>query len=64
MQLFFRQTFILVWKDLLIDLRRKDNFLSILLFSILTLMIFHFALGDEPELLINAIPGVIWIVFL
>jgi len=63
MQLFFRQTFILIWKDLLIDLRRKDNFLSILLFSILTLMIFHFAIGDEPELLINALPGVIWIVF-
>ncbi len=63
MQLFFRHTFILVWKDVLIDLRRKDNFLSILLFSILTLLIFQFALGEEPEVFLQALPGVIWIVF-
>jgi len=63
MKLFFRHTFILVWKDVLIDLRRKDNFLSILLFSILTLLIFQFALGEEPKVFLQALPGVIWIVF-
>ena len=63
MQLFFRHTFILVWKDVLIDLRRKDNFLSILLFSILTLLIFQFALAEEPQVFLQALPGVIWIVF-
>ena len=62
MQLFFRHTLILVWKDLLIDLRRKDTTLSILLFSILTLLVFQFALGDDPELFLAALPGVIWIV--
>jgi len=30
MKLFFRQTLILVWKDVLIDLKRKDNLLSML----------------------------------
>ncbi|MBC8257774.1 MAG: heme exporter protein CcmB [SAR324 cluster bacterium] len=64
MQLFFRQTIILVWKDVLIDLRRKDNLLSMLLFAILTLLIFQFAMGEEPELFLRALPGVIWIVFL
>jgi len=64
MQLFFRHTLILVWKDVLIDLRRKDNLLSILLFSILTLLVFQFALGEEPEVFLLALPGVIWIVFL
>ena len=64
MQLFFRHTLILVWKDVLIDLRRKDNVLSILLFSILTLLVFQFALGEEPEVFLLALPGVIWIVFL
>jgi len=63
MQLFFRHTLILVWKDVLIDLRRKDNLLSILLFSILTLLVFQFALGEEPEVFLLALPGVIWIVF-
>ena len=64
MQLFFRHTLILVWKDVLIDLRRKDNLLSILLFSILTLLVFQFALGEKPEVFLLALPGVIWIVSL
>jgi heme exporter protein B len=64
MQLFFRHTLILVWKDVLIDLRRKDNLLSMLLFSILTLLVFQFALGEEPEVFLLALPGVIWIVSL
>ena len=44
---FLRQILILLWKDLLIDLRRKENFLSMLLFSTLTLLIFQFAMGDD-----------------
>ncbi|MDP7046092.1 MAG: heme exporter protein CcmB [SAR324 cluster bacterium] len=64
MHLFFRHTLILVWKDVLIDLRRKDNLLSVLLFSILTLLVFQFAMGEEPEVFLLALPGVIWIVFL
>ncbi len=64
MQVFFRHTSILVWKDLLIDFRRKDNLLSILLFSVVTLIIFQFALYEEPKVFIQTLPGVIWIVFL
>ena len=64
MQLFFRQTLILVWKDVLIDLKRKDNLLSMILFAILTLLLFQFAMGEEPEMFQIALPGVIWIVFL
>lgn len=64
MKLFFRQTLILVWKDVLIDLKRKDNLLSMLLFAILTLLVFQFAMGEEPERFLMALPGVIWIVFL
>jgi len=64
MQLFFRQTLILVWKDVLIDLKRKDNLLSMILFAILTLLLFQFAMGEEPEMFQIALPGVIWIVSL
>ena len=64
MQIFFRQTLILVWKDILIDLQRKDNLLSMLLFAVLALLVFQFALGKEPELFVTALPGVIWIVTL
>ena len=64
MQIFFRQTLILVWKDILIDLQRKDNLLSMLLFAILALLVFQFAMGKEPEMFLKALPGVIWIVTL
>ena len=60
----FRQTLILIWKDILIDLQRKDNLLSMLLFAIMSLLVFQFALGNEPEILKTALPGVIWIVTL
>lgn len=61
---FFRQIGILTWKDVLIDIRRKENVLSMFLFSLLTLLIFNFAIGDDPKVFRLAIPGVIWVIFL
>ncbi len=49
---------------MLIDLKRKDNLLSMILFAILTLLLFQFAMGEEPGMFQIALPGVIWIVFL
>ena len=54
----------MVWKDVLIDLKRKDNLLSMFLFAILTLVVFQFAMGEEPDRFKMALPGVIWVVFL
>jgi len=56
--------FALVWKDLLIDLRRKENFISMFLFSVLTLTLFQFAMGDQPRQFLVVLPGIIWVVFL
>lgn len=42
-----RNIFIILWKDLLIDLRRKENILAMVFFSLLTLLIFQFALGGS-----------------
>ncbi len=44
-----RQIWIILWKDLVIDLRRKENILAMFFFSLLTLLIFQFALGGEEE---------------
>jgi heme exporter protein B len=46
----------LVWKDVLIDLRRKENLVAMLFFALLTLLIFSFALNpaDEPRYRVNA----------
>lgn len=59
-----QQVIVLVWKDILIDLRRKENFLSMLMFSILTLLLFNFSLGNDPKAFQKSIPGIIWVVFL
>ena len=64
MQSFYQHIFILVWKDFLIDIRRKDNLLSMILFLFLSLLIFYFAIGEKNKLFISALPGLIWFVFL
>ena len=46
-----RQVGILVWKDVLTDLRRKEHLLAMFFFAVLTLLLFHFALdaGQDPR---------------
>lgn len=44
-----REIGVLVWKDLMIDLRRKENILAMFFFALLTLMIFYFALATEQS---------------
>jgi heme exporter protein B len=39
------QVWVLLWKDVLIDLRRKENIVSMFFFALLTLLIFNFAIG-------------------
>ena len=60
----FRQIMILIWKDLLIDLRRRENLLSMLLFALLILLVFHFSMGRQTAIFIGLLPGVVWVVFL
>ena len=38
---------VLLWKDLLIDLRRVEHLLAMLFFALLTLLIFNFAVGEQ-----------------
>ncbi len=53
----FRQIVILIWKDLLIDLRRRENLLSMLLFALLILLVFHFSMGRQTAIFIGLLPG-------
>ena len=41
------QVWVLLWKDLVIDLRRKENLVAMFLFALLTLLIFNFAVGES-----------------
>lgn len=54
-----RQVWVLLWKDLLIDLRRKENLLAMFLFAVLTLLIFKFAVGGDEARRYRVTPRVL-----
>ena len=59
MPLAIRQIWALLRKDLLIDLRRKENLLAMVFFAVLTLVIFQFALGNRGDDLFRVTPRVV-----
>jgi heme exporter protein B len=54
----------LTLKDLRLELRRRENFITIAFFSILVLMVFTFALGPTVTRLKELAPGLIWLAFI
>jgi heme exporter protein B len=50
-------------KDLLIELRTKDSFNSMLFFGVVVLVIFNFALASAQESMRSAVPGILWAAF-
>jgi heme exporter protein B len=50
-------------KDLLIELRTKDSFNSMLFFGVVVLIIFNFALASVRDSLRSAAPGILWVAF-
>ena len=51
------------WKDLLVELRTKDSFNSMLFFGVVVLVIFNFALASVRESMRSAVPGILWVAF-
>jgi heme exporter protein B len=60
---FLRQSWAIVWKDLVAELRTREMVISMLLFGFLVILIFNF--GIEPGLRdMNLVkPGVLWAAF-
>src|SRR5512136_2094267 len=50
-------------KDLLIELRTKDSFNSMLFFGVVVLVIFNFAMASMSEIARSAVPGILWVSF-
>jgi heme exporter protein B len=64
MKHFVGQVWTLYRKDLLTELREPDHFVSLLLFGVLLLLLFGFALSVEPELMQKMAPGLFWLAIL
>lgn len=55
---------VIVTKDLKLDLRRAENFVSMLFFSLVILLVFAFALPPEYGKEVEIVSGLFWISFL
>ena len=53
----------LVWKDILQELRTKDLIVSLLVFSLLVIVIFSFAIDPTPQMVGLVAPGILWVAF-
>ena len=58
------QTFLLLKKDLLIELRRRESLLTMFFFGTLLLFVFHFSFDLVPERVAEMTPALLWLAFL
>jgi len=59
-----KEIYYIFLKDLKLDLRSKQNFISMLFFSIIILLVFAFALPAEEQKRELLTPGIYWVTFL
>ncbi|MBI2359751.1 MAG: heme exporter protein CcmB, partial [Deltaproteobacteria bacterium] len=59
-----RQAGWLVWKDLLLEIRRRESLVTMFFFGTLLLFVFHFAFEISRERAPEMAPGLLWLAFL
>jgi len=60
---FFKKIGFIVWKDIVVELRTKDLFSAMFLFSLLVVVIFNFAFAPGTENVNRLAPGILWVAF-
>lgn len=60
---FFRPILLVAWKDALLEIRSKDVVLSALVFAILVIVVFNFALDVTTATVDTVAPGILWVAF-
>jgi heme exporter protein B len=60
-----RVTLAILWKDLVIEWRSRDRVMAMLVFSLLVVIVFHFALpeGTGANEITTHAPGLLWVAF-
>jgi heme exporter protein B len=59
-----KQTYLLLCKDLLLELRRRDSLLTMFFFGTLLLFVFHFSFDLAPDKIAEMAPALLWLAFL
>jgi heme exporter protein B len=57
----FARVIAIFWKDILTEFRTRDIIISVLVFSLLVLVIFSFAIGTGAEYKETVTPGILWV---
>ena len=61
MREFWSPIITLVWKDIQLEIRTKDIVVSVLVFALLALVIFNFAINPTPQMVALVAPGILWV---
>jgi heme exporter protein B len=61
---FLNQSFLLLRKDLLLEMRRRESLLTMFFFGTLLLFVFHFSFDLAPERVAEMAPALLWLAFL
>jgi heme exporter protein B len=62
--MFTRQVLAILTKDLKVEWRTREIFTSMVVFAMLVVVVFNFAIGANPELIQQVAPGVLWVALL
>jgi heme exporter protein B len=60
---YLRPVFLVAWKDVLLELRSREVVVASLVFAVLVVVVFNFALNVTPETVDILAPGVLWVAF-
>jgi len=60
---FLRPVFLVTWKDILLELRSREVVIASMVFAIMVVVIFNFALNVTPETVDILAPGILWVAF-
>ncbi|MYC08080.1 MAG: ABC transporter permease subunit [Chloroflexi bacterium] len=55
--------FAILWKDVVLELRTKDIVVSALVFALLVIVVFNFAITPTPQTVAFVAPGILWTAF-
>ena len=60
---FLRPIGVLVWKDILLEIRSRELIVSMLVFGLMMVVVFNFALSVTPQRVTTLAPGILWASF-
>jgi heme exporter protein B len=60
---YLKAVFAITWKDLAAELRSRELLSAMLVFALLVILIFNFAIELEPKLRPTVTPGILWVTF-